>query len=72
VRAYGACDATRSLQILPADVDIPVHVGSRCKHKQLKLMGCFIIFLVDIYCVITTALWSRGGAAVISVHPPRG
>jgi len=28
------------------------------------------IVLVEIYCVITTALWSRGGSAVVSVHPP--
>jgi len=26
--------------------------------------------LVEIYCVFTTALWSRDGSAVVSVHPP--
>ena len=26
--------------------------------------------LVEIYCVITTALWSLDGSAVVSVHPP--
>jgi len=31
-------------------------------------MGGF--FFVEIYRVITTALWSRGGSAVVSVHPP--
>jgi len=29
-----------------------------------------VFFLsVKIYCVITTALWSRGGSAVVSIHP---
>ena len=27
-------------------------------------------FNVEIYCVITTALWSRDGSAVVSLHPP--
>jgi len=32
---------------------------------------CFeLVIFVEIYCVITTALWSRDGAAVVSVHPP--
>ena len=25
---------------------------------------------MEIYCVITTALWSRDGSAVVSLHPP--
>ena len=28
-----------------------------------------IIFNVEIYCVITTALWSREGSAVVNQHP---
>jgi len=27
-------------------------------------------FYVEIYCVITIALWSRDGSAVVSLHPP--
>jgi len=29
-----------------------------------------VVVLVEIYCVITTALWSRDGSAVVSLHPP--
>jgi len=28
------------------------------------------IFAVEMYSYITTALWSRGGSAAVSVHPP--
>ena len=38
---------------------------------QEKIKKSVIFFNVEIYCVITTALWSRDGSAVvISLHPP--
>ena len=35
-----------------------------------RLQSAIYLFLVEIYCVITTALWSRDGSAVVSLHPP--
>ena len=36
------------------------------KVKRISML----LFFVEIYCVITTALWSRGDSAVVSVHSP--
>ena len=33
-------------------------------------VGMTVVFFLEIYRVITPALWSRGGSAVVSVHPP--
>ena len=38
--------------------------------KARARAGRGYFFLVEIYCVITTALWSRDGSAAVSLHPP--
>jgi len=52
------------------DVDSPCTIpADRCTLTTAEPPGLPFVF-VEIYCVITAALWSRGGSAVVSVHPP--
>jgi len=41
-----------------------------CTRKEARSPLTCGLFIVEIYCVVTTALWSRGGSAVVSLHPP--
>jgi len=47
----------------------PRLVWGQVRGSWARFLGIYV-FNVDIYCVITTALWSRDGSAVVSLHPP--
>jgi len=55
-------DALANRGDTPESIQYPL-----CLNGLYCTVSVFVFFLVEIYCDITTALWSRDGSAVVSL-----